>query len=366
MKPVFVGNFEYETRQSNLERLFGRYGRVDRVDIKSGYAFVYFEDERDAEDAIHALDNSPFGYDRRRLSVEWARGERGRHRDGSNKILDRVVPVEYALRDDGIETCGDPRGWLMKAEKYFRYYQIPDEEKEELVQAFTRSFSSAEFQNPDDFLCSIKQTSSKHEYRQEFAKRSFWVSNWPDHCLLGEFLNGLKDELKSDVRIHKPRTVYSTMSLALEFKYKLATHRPGKNAFWTPNSKSFQSDPKPIAFTPIPTSTQLKYTPRIPDTEKQNRFLKGECFRCSDNYRPGHRCKTGTLKVLEAEEDMEEPPVTQFFNPDFDQEETVEISLHAILAKPYPTTMKVRGHRCKTGTLKVLEAEEDMEEPPVT
>ena len=36
MKPVFVGNFEYETRQSDLERLFGRYGRVDRVDIKSG------------------------------------------------------------------------------------------------------------------------------------------------------------------------------------------------------------------------------------------------------------------------------------------------------------------------------------------
>ncbi|MFS7932035.1 putative RNA recognition motif domain, nucleotide-binding alpha-beta plait domain superfamily [Helianthus anomalus] len=36
MKPVFVGNFEYETRQSDLERLFGRYGRVERVDMKSG------------------------------------------------------------------------------------------------------------------------------------------------------------------------------------------------------------------------------------------------------------------------------------------------------------------------------------------
>nr|GEZ86222.1 serine/arginine-rich splicing factor RS31-like isoform X2 [Tanacetum cinerariifolium]GEZ94841.1 serine/arginine-rich splicing factor RS31-like isoform X2 [Tanacetum cinerariifolium] len=43
------------------------------------YAFVYFEDERDAEDAIHALDNSLFGYDRHRLSMEWVRGERGRH-----------------------------------------------------------------------------------------------------------------------------------------------------------------------------------------------------------------------------------------------------------------------------------------------
>lgn len=39
----------------------------------AGFAFVYFEDERDADDAIRGLDNLPFGHDRRRLSVEWAR-----------------------------------------------------------------------------------------------------------------------------------------------------------------------------------------------------------------------------------------------------------------------------------------------------
>lgn len=38
-----------------------------------GYAFIYFEDERDAEDAIQCLDNVSFGYSRRRLSVEWSR-----------------------------------------------------------------------------------------------------------------------------------------------------------------------------------------------------------------------------------------------------------------------------------------------------
>lgn len=39
----------------------------------AGYAFVYFEDERDAEDAIRGIDNTPFGYERRKLSVEWAK-----------------------------------------------------------------------------------------------------------------------------------------------------------------------------------------------------------------------------------------------------------------------------------------------------
>ncbi|GJU90840.1 serine/arginine-rich splicing factor RS31-like protein isoform X2 [Tanacetum coccineum] len=41
--------------------------------LLEGFAFFYFEDERDAEDAINALDNTAFRYDRRKLSVEWAR-----------------------------------------------------------------------------------------------------------------------------------------------------------------------------------------------------------------------------------------------------------------------------------------------------
>ncbi|KAK1441653.1 hypothetical protein QVD17_07716 [Tagetes erecta] len=278
---------------------------------------------------------------------------------------------------------GDPRGWLLKAEKYFKYYQVPDDEKvevasmhlegdaldlyswlsndqpitfwEELTQAFTKSFGPAEFQNPDEFLCSIKQTGSVQEYRQEFAKRSSRVSNWPDHCLLGVFLNGLKDELKSDVRIHKPRTVYNAMSLALEFESKLSSHRPGKSTTWTSNTKTSQPDSKPTLFTQVPTSTQPKIPTRISDEEKQNRFLKGECFRCGDKYGPGHRCKTGTLKVLEVEEDMEESPVTEFLSQDSDREETAEISLHAILGKPHPTTMKVRGKLHSTEVLILID-----------
>lgn len=39
MRPIFCGNFEYDTRQSDLERLFSKYGRVERVDMKSGIFF---------------------------------------------------------------------------------------------------------------------------------------------------------------------------------------------------------------------------------------------------------------------------------------------------------------------------------------
>ena len=36
MKAIFCGNLDYDARQSDVERLFRRYGRIDRVDMKSG------------------------------------------------------------------------------------------------------------------------------------------------------------------------------------------------------------------------------------------------------------------------------------------------------------------------------------------
>lgn len=42
-RPIFVGNFEYDTRQSELERLFSKYGRIERVDMKSGMIFCFNE-----------------------------------------------------------------------------------------------------------------------------------------------------------------------------------------------------------------------------------------------------------------------------------------------------------------------------------
>ncbi|KAG7575153.1 RNA-binding domain superfamily [Arabidopsis suecica] len=104
MRPVFIGNFDYDTRQSDLERLFSKYGRVDRVDMKSGYAFVYFEDERDAEDAIRGTDNTTFGYERRKLSVEWAKGERGKPRDGKAASNQRPTKTLFVINFDPIRT----------------------------------------------------------------------------------------------------------------------------------------------------------------------------------------------------------------------------------------------------------------------
>lgn len=154
---------------------------------------------------------------------------------------------------------GDLWEWFLKVEKYFKYYDTHEEDKvdvaliylkgdaldliawinhertlhywDELVTAFQENFRPPNYQNPDEFLCSNKQEGSIQEYRAEFAKRSAWVRNWPEHFLLGIFLNSLWEDLQLDVRIHKPRSVYKAISLAREFETKMCVSKPRPNQF---------------------------------------------------------------------------------------------------------------------------------------
>lgn len=79
--------------------------------------------------------------------------------------------------------------------------------------------------------------------RQEIAISVSRVQNWPEHCLLVFFINGLKEELKDDIRIHKPNTVYKLLSLAVELEAKLPSRiRPNNyyNNFRKPLSSLTQ------------------------------------------------------------------------------------------------------------------------------
>lgn len=75
-----MGNLPGDIREREVEDLFYKYGPIVEIDLKipprpPGYAFVEFEDPRDAEDAIHGRDGCKF--DGHRLRVELAHGGRG-------------------------------------------------------------------------------------------------------------------------------------------------------------------------------------------------------------------------------------------------------------------------------------------------
>ncbi|XP_042066255.1 serine/arginine-rich splicing factor RS40-like [Salvia splendens] len=119
MTPVFCGNLDFDARQSDIERLFRKYGRVDRVDMKSGFAFVYMEDERDAGDAIRKLDRSEFGRKGRQLRVEWTKQERGgRNPDSSRKSSANAKPSKtlFVINFDPVNTR------TRDLERHFEHY----------------------------------------------------------------------------------------------------------------------------------------------------------------------------------------------------------------------------------------------------
>ena len=53
---IFIGRLSPRTQERDLEHIFSAYGRVKRVDLKEGYAFVFFADQKHATEAIGAMD----------------------------------------------------------------------------------------------------------------------------------------------------------------------------------------------------------------------------------------------------------------------------------------------------------------------
>lgn len=60
---VMVMNLPPSIRVRDLEEAFGRYGRLEQVKLKSKkhYAFVRYEDERDAADAVDGMNGKTIG-----------------------------------------------------------------------------------------------------------------------------------------------------------------------------------------------------------------------------------------------------------------------------------------------------------------
>ncbi|XP_058181733.1 serine/arginine-rich splicing factor RS41-like isoform X2 [Rhododendron vialii] len=74
-KTLFVINFDpYHTRTRDLEKHFDPYGKILNVRIRKNFAFIQFESEEDARRALEATNMS--------------------------KLMDRVISVEFAIKDD--------------------------------------------------------------------------------------------------------------------------------------------------------------------------------------------------------------------------------------------------------------------------
>ena len=95
---IYVGNLPPDIRTKDIEDLFYKYGKIVFIDLKNRrgppFAFVEFEDPRDADDAVYARDG--YDYDGYKLRVEFPRGGGGSFRgsrSGSSRSGGRGPPA---------------------------------------------------------------------------------------------------------------------------------------------------------------------------------------------------------------------------------------------------------------------------------
>ncbi|KAL4588373.1 hypothetical protein LXL04_001257 [Taraxacum kok-saghyz] len=125
-RTLYVGNLPGDIREREIEDLFYKYGPIVEIELKipprpPSFAFVEFEDSRDAEDAIHGRDG--YKFDGHRLRVELAHGGRvssssidrhtSSHRESSRRSDYRVyvtgLPSSASWQDlkDHMRRAGD-------------------------------------------------------------------------------------------------------------------------------------------------------------------------------------------------------------------------------------------------------------------
>lgn len=100
---IYMGNTGRDPRRSEVEKFFRGFGKLRDISIIPGreYAFVEFEDKRDAEDAIKDLDGRRFGYYDKRVKLEFTRMPPKENRDraqGRYRIKIKNLTTRYTWR----------------------------------------------------------------------------------------------------------------------------------------------------------------------------------------------------------------------------------------------------------------------------
>jgi len=87
---VYIGKLPRDCRERDVERFFEGYGRIEELMFKGNYAFIEFEDRRDAEDAVYELDGKRLNGEK--VIVEHAKGTPKEERLGGGRGGRRSPP----------------------------------------------------------------------------------------------------------------------------------------------------------------------------------------------------------------------------------------------------------------------------------
>jgi arginine/serine-rich splicing factor 4/5/6 len=61
---IFIAKLDSSVREKDIDYEFRRYGNIKNILLKRGFAFVEYEDQKDAEEAIKEMDGRKFMHNR--------------------------------------------------------------------------------------------------------------------------------------------------------------------------------------------------------------------------------------------------------------------------------------------------------------
>ncbi|XP_074349249.1 uncharacterized protein LOC141688990 [Apium graveolens] len=304
----------------------------------------------------------------------------------------------------------NPDGWILRAERYFKFYRLSEDEQveaavvsldgvallwyqwehsrrpirrwEELKGMLLHQFRPTSAGSLYEQWLNHHQTSDVVEYRRRFIELMAPLVGVPEEIAKGQFITGLKEDIKAEVRLLGPRSLDHAMDLSIKVEDKLRSglhlYGAGKRAssvssysgnssysFFKNNSSSYSpSTHTSSAFShtssspsrgmgPLPVARPVGEIKRLSEKELQSKREKGECFRCDEKWSAGHRCKKKELSVIlmqgddggeEYEQaDKVEETLEETGGLDLNMDFKPEISLNSVVGITSPKTMKLMG-----------------------
>lgn len=138
--------------------------------MPEGFAFVYMEDERDAEYAIRALDRTEFGRKGRRLHVEWTKQERRGRKSASSRRSANLKPSKtlfvinfpYHTKERDLERHFDLYGKILnvRMRRNFAFVQY------ESLEDATKALDATNMSKMSDRVISVEYASREDDERR--------------------------------------------------------------------------------------------------------------------------------------------------------------------------------------------------------
>nr|ACY01928.1 hypothetical protein [Beta vulgaris] len=171
----------------------------------------------------------------------------------------------------------NPDGWIIRAERFFQFYRLTEDEKveaavvsldgeallwyqwenrrrpihrwSEMRWMLLRRFRETALGSLQEQWLSHEQEEGVVEYRRKFIELLAPLEGIPESIAQAQFVSKLKEEIKNEVRIMGPSSLDHAMELAVQVEEKL-NHRPKKK--WESKASSYSAH-NPNSYIPKPT-----------------------------------------------------------------------------------------------------------------